>query len=1052
MIWNILGISPTNDKKAITSAYRNRLMQVHPEEKPEEFKALRSAYEQALAQADSAAQPQTADESPLGRWSQELKAIYEDFRRRIRVDAWMPLLEDDLCRGLDTRHLAEEALLRFLMEKYYLPQSVWQALNDVFSFDSRREELYERYPREFIDRVVLPGIQSETSMPYDLFEPGISGEACDQLRRLYYQAGSVPVGERQQHLEKLRAIPERHPYCEALFHAWTLDSTPEASLAGLQTLAETHPTDPTLNMAVIDACPNDWALSERLADRVLEAHPDHFSYRSLKAQCLAQRGEYEQAKDILFELFHQTGGDQVRSGQLQELMKKWNTQLIAQYSAALADDPSDSTSARLLSWCYLQNNDPDQAERAAAYVDQSREKAFDYHNLMAKLRYAQKRAADALPHLEQIIALLRTAKEDPDHPDYGQVHRLPEFLQHTGTCWLHLGEMDRAMALYSEAMESAPDDPTILDYMGRMLHFRKDYAGAADIYRRLSRIRPRNYHGFLMLAMNLYELGRDREAFDAINEALELEGSDLTVYVTKLRILLRNGVWDQVRQMLDFLRNAGVGDVITVRWCEAMLTEQADKDHAKAMAQYQAIAERVKQGEDLPWEAELHYRIALLAARDLDLRKKEDRSTMMELLEKCLAVDPEHEDALDYKAWLLRRDKQIDEALEIYHSLEQRPVHSLNVELGLAQIYYDRMETDADLSLKYYRHLLRHKETADYHFFAATCLRYLHDPEGAMEHFAREQELAPDDVDGYNGMAYALEAMGEYDKALEQMDKAIDAIRGKEEKYSWVFNHKAQILRRQGKLREAYELLTTAAVTHGAESCHRKCFEACCQFGDWALAKKALDQWIKSTGSNEANAEASVKLALYQGKMMKATMAFASAVKYMGEYRQDELKMTVASLEGNPKRSLEVWSKRYMKEKPSTRTVGCLAQAQWENGQLQEARRTASLLLDMLDKQLAGFTVDEALYRTQRIRPLAILGRFEEARAELQKARSLPLCAGCVYGCCKDADVFEAELEEIAGNSALALELFRRGEKNWPDELDMAAGVARLTKKGTKTL
>ena len=53
-IWKVLGILPTRDKNAIKAAYHEQLTQVHPEEKPEEFKALRAAYEQALQEAEAA--------------------------------------------------------------------------------------------------------------------------------------------------------------------------------------------------------------------------------------------------------------------------------------------------------------------------------------------------------------------------------------------------------------------------------------------------------------------------------------------------------------------------------------------------------------------------------------------------------------------------------------------------------------------------------------------------------------------------------------------------------------------------------------------------------------------------------------------------------------------------------------------------------------------------------------------------------------------------------------------------------------------------------------
>ena len=46
--WEILGIEPTSDKKEIKKAYARLLKQYHPEENPEEFKQIQTAYQQCL--------------------------------------------------------------------------------------------------------------------------------------------------------------------------------------------------------------------------------------------------------------------------------------------------------------------------------------------------------------------------------------------------------------------------------------------------------------------------------------------------------------------------------------------------------------------------------------------------------------------------------------------------------------------------------------------------------------------------------------------------------------------------------------------------------------------------------------------------------------------------------------------------------------------------------------------------------------------------------------------------------------------------------------------
>lgn len=50
-IWDILQMEPTTDKRAIKRAYARLTKEIHPEEKPEEFRMLHEAYEKALKYA-----------------------------------------------------------------------------------------------------------------------------------------------------------------------------------------------------------------------------------------------------------------------------------------------------------------------------------------------------------------------------------------------------------------------------------------------------------------------------------------------------------------------------------------------------------------------------------------------------------------------------------------------------------------------------------------------------------------------------------------------------------------------------------------------------------------------------------------------------------------------------------------------------------------------------------------------------------------------------------------------------------------------------------------
>ena len=88
MDWLILGIEPTKDKKTITAAYRAKLRQTNPEDKPEEFKALRAAFEEAMTLAEKEDLEPVRDESPLGLWMESIAKLYEDYASRINPDCW----------------------------------------------------------------------------------------------------------------------------------------------------------------------------------------------------------------------------------------------------------------------------------------------------------------------------------------------------------------------------------------------------------------------------------------------------------------------------------------------------------------------------------------------------------------------------------------------------------------------------------------------------------------------------------------------------------------------------------------------------------------------------------------------------------------------------------------------------------------------------------------------------------------------------------------------------------------------------------------------------
>jgi TPR repeat protein len=119
--WDALGIAPTGDRAVIRRAYAERLKQTRPDEDPEGFARLRSAYEFALAQSgrspampfrDTEIEPTDADEPralPRGEAISAMQAGSEPGEERVPPDAEMASRVQAILETTDTGDVAAAA-------------------------------------------------------------------------------------------------------------------------------------------------------------------------------------------------------------------------------------------------------------------------------------------------------------------------------------------------------------------------------------------------------------------------------------------------------------------------------------------------------------------------------------------------------------------------------------------------------------------------------------------------------------------------------------------------------------------------------------------------------------------------------------------------------------------------------------------------------------------------------------------------------------------------------------------------------------------------------
>ncbi len=469
MNWRVLGIEPTKDEKAITAAYRSKLSSVNPEDYPEEFKALRSAYEEALALAREDEAPR--DESPVGLWMEEVRAIYNDFPRRIDTEAWREILHDQVCIGLDTRPEAETALLRFFMEEYNLPQSIWILLDETFAWIERKEELYENYPRDFIDFIIVNGARYPATLPHDEFEPGLNAADCDRYYEFFFQGTRAPREELPRILAEMDSLSERHPHGELFRCALLMDEGKhEEAISLMVGLNEKHPHDSQLASFLSDlyADRSQWEDVEKISKRILNDSPINKRAKRALAESYAQREMYLEAKELVYSLMDAADGDQSELLMLSEALQKWNESFVASLESKYEDDPSDTKNAIELAWIYLQLDKGDKASAICAKLNPNDCEVYEYHNICGKVALDQNDFEKAMSHLEEAYKAIDDIKPDGTDKTERRLNKRPTLLHLIGSCLRELGREDEAEQYYEKSLSIAPDNPETLTTLSRI--------------------------------------------------------------------------------------------------------------------------------------------------------------------------------------------------------------------------------------------------------------------------------------------------------------------------------------------------------------------------------------------------------------------------------------------------------------------------------------------------------------------------------------------------------------------------------------------------------
>lgn len=540
-IWDILEINETTDEDALKRAYRAKLVHTNPEDHPEEFKQLRQAYEQALEQArqseKTAQHPENEpgaesydEDTPVGRWMERVRQLYDDFYERIQAENWEQLFEDDVCIGLESSDEARISLLRFFSSHMKLPNKIWRLVDQTFFLTQDKQELYEIFPKDYID-YILSLVKYENFLDYTLFEgEGESGADFDQYIDDYFllrQAsadGNYEEGEKI--CQKLMDQDIYHPFTEA---EWAFMQMEKGDIFTarqiLDRLWEDHPKSAYIangyvRVLILD---KDFQAAEPICREILEQNPKNYGANLAYARCLCQKEMYAEAKERIMDLFELTPGDENAMKILQEV----NIHLIRDYEEKLKETPGDQTLLLDMGWCLCQNETYDQCLEMLLTFEPDAEHQYDYINLRGRIYLCMERYEEALPWLMQWRQMILDIFEDPSREYEKRKKRLGYANYAVACCYSWMGEHSDSKLF-----------PQALKYIEEAIESEKELR--------------QHFNCIYVKAEILNKMGQHEQCIDVCTELLEEETGFFPAYILRQEAFLALGLDQKVVD--DFYR------------------------------------------------------------------------------------------------------------------------------------------------------------------------------------------------------------------------------------------------------------------------------------------------------------------------------------------------------------------------------------------------------------------------------------------------------------------------------------------------------------------
>ncbi|MGM9536139.1 MAG: tetratricopeptide repeat protein [Intestinibacter sp.] len=1024
-IFKILDIEKTKDKMAIKQAYLSKLSETNPEDKPEEFMMLREAYEKALEYADMDEDIEDNYEEDnifehenedINIWLKKVDEVYSDFKTRNDENAWKELLKDDVCQNIDTKNDAREMLLVYFMKNYYLPSNIIRLLNGFFNFIDDLNELYEDFPSEFIDNIIVDGIKYNEYPSYSLFEIDEELDYDGFLRDFYKMNGYYRDGKLDEAIElveNLKLSEVKHPELDRkeafiYYNMGELDKAWEV-ISEVQNKYNHH-MDLDLLKGMILIEKKDYENAKPYYEEALNEDPENFVAVEGLCRIYENEGKLIEARDLITNL-HLNG---YKDDDTEELFTDLDKKIIEEFEQKSNIEDLDKLYLLQIADTYFMEENNQKSMEIMELIELDNEIDVFYYYMLSKIYLDMKKCDKSLEYLNLWEdAIKNSSKEKLQKINHRCTSMHELYICKSIFDW-ERKDSSSALQNIDKALEIKQKSISALTTKLRILFLNERYEDVVKLSDKIIDICPRYRISYMSKIESLYKLGLYSESFNACDQMLEIGSYYLFAYIYKINILIEVDEIDDAKDLIQFLRDEEV-ECADLDYFEAsIIRKEGDVEEAKKL--YKDLIDKLENKEceiEFPQDLYLYYIEMIFYTNDED--------EILELCEKGLKYDEKNQGLLYYKALALYYKDELDDAKDIYEYLDEIYPDNSYSNQKLGDIY--REKGNYDKALEYYnKQIDLNYDITDY--FRRIEVNFdMFNMDDVYEDLIYLERNLPNHPGVYIDFGHYYNILDQPEKSCEYLLKAKEIYEESDEyeEPNQLSYDLATVYGKLGKIEKSIEYFMENYKKTDDIDALEQVYNKYVSSGQFEMAKGILQEIIKEEGLSNLSFDYFKRMGDINWEMRN----IKEAVKYYSliikpDTDQKREKARLLYYTGNSKKALKLITDvinelEYRQDNRYNYLIA--AKICLDINQIEKAKDYANKILKYMPISSIESKLDQKAYGYKFIGEVyTILGEYEKAENYLKQALDTPRCAICYDVTCIDALYGLAYLEYCRGN------------------------------------